>query len=83
MARYVGVATLGTAFTDRQADQLRPYIGEERPGIVVTTDADPAGDKASERAYWQLTARGDNPARLGMPDGQDPAEPCAPAASRR
>ncbi len=74
VARYVGVATLGTAFTDRQADQLRPYIGEERPGIVVATAADPAGDKASERAYWQLTARGDNPARLGMPDGQDPAE---------
>nr|MBA2417209.1 toprim domain-containing protein [Geodermatophilaceae bacterium] len=72
--RYVGAAPLGTAFTDRQADQLRPYIRDGRPGIVVATDADPAGERAAERAYWQLTARGDNPARLAMSDGLDPAD---------
>jgi len=72
--QYAGVATLGTAFTDRQADQLRPHIGADRTGVVVATDADPAGDTAAERAYWQLTARGDNPRRLAMADGFDPAE---------
>ncbi|MBA2554513.1 MAG: toprim domain-containing protein, partial [Geodermatophilaceae bacterium] len=69
-----GVATLGTAFTDRQADQLRPHLGGDHPGVVVATDADPAGDKAAERAYWQLTARGDDPRRLVMADGVDPAD---------
>ncbi|MDQ3735808.1 MAG: toprim domain-containing protein, partial [Actinomycetota bacterium] len=69
----VGVAPLGTAFTDRQADQLRPYIGPDRPGVVVATDADPAGERAAEPAYWQLTARGDNPRRLVMDEGLDPA----------
>ncbi|MGI9093194.1 MAG: hypothetical protein ACR2FF_07095, partial [Mycobacteriales bacterium] len=43
-------------------------------GVVVATDADPAGDKAAERAYWQLTARGDDPRRLVMADGVDPAD---------
>jgi len=71
---YVGVATLGTAFTDRQADQLLPHLSGDHPGVVVATDADAAGDKAAERAYWQLTARGDNPRRLVMADGVDPAD---------
>ena len=70
----VGVAALGTAFTDRQADQLRPYIGADRPGIIVATDADAGGQKAAERAYWQLTARGDDPRRLTMPAEVDPAK---------
>jgi DNA primase catalytic core len=74
---YVGVATLGTAFTDRQADQLLPYLGG-RSGIVVATivatDADTAGQQAAERSYWQLVARGDDPRRLPMADGSDPAD---------
>ncbi len=70
---FVGVAPLGTAFTDRQADQLRPFIGNGKPGIIVATDADRAGQAAAARAYWQLTARGDSPRHLQMPDGQDPA----------
>lgn len=69
----VGVAPLGTAFTDRQADQLRPYLGPGKPGVVVATDADSAGHKAADRAYWQLTCRGGNPTHLVLPDGQDPA----------
>jgi DNA primase catalytic core len=71
---YAGVAPLGTAFTDRQADQLRPWIGNERGGVVVATDADRAGQRAAERAFWQLTARGESPRQLAMPDGLDPAE---------
>ncbi len=70
----VGVAALGTAFTDRQADQLRPYLGAGKAGVIVATDADRAGQQAAGRAFWQLTARGANPRHLVMPDGQDPAE---------
>ena len=69
----VGVAPLGTAFTDAQADSLRTYLGSGRPGVIVATDADEAGQKAAVRAYWQLTARGGNPTHLVMPEGHDPA----------
>ncbi|MDT5023886.1 MAG: hypothetical protein QOE61_312, partial [Micromonosporaceae bacterium] len=71
---HVGVAPLGTAFTDRQANHLLPYIGAGRPGVLVATDADKAGWKAAQRAYWQLTARGDNPGHVLMTDGLDPAK---------
>ena len=71
---HVGVAPLGTAFTDPQADQLTRYIGADRPGITVATDADRAGQQAAARAYWQLTARGDNPRHLIMGEGSDPAQ---------
>ncbi len=71
----VGVATLGTALTDQQADLLGPYIrGGDGPGVLVATDNDPAGQQAAERIYWQLTARGDDPRRLALPDGLDPAD---------
>jgi DNA primase catalytic core len=70
---YAGVASLGTAFTDQQADLLRPYLRDDTP-VVVGTDSDPAGSAAAERAYWQLTARGDNPHQLRLPEGTDPAQ---------
>ncbi|MDP9391633.1 MAG: toprim domain-containing protein, partial [Actinomycetota bacterium] len=70
----VGVATLGTALTDRQADLLRPYIRPDGPGILIATDNDPAGQRAAERIYRQLTARGDDPRRLALPTGLDPAD---------
>ncbi len=69
----VGVAPLGTAFTDTQADQLRPYLPTGRPGVIVATDADQAGHQGAVRAFWQLTARGGNPRHLRLPDGHDPA----------
>jgi DNA primase catalytic core len=71
--KYVGVAPLGTAFTDLQADRLRPFIGRGT-GVIVATDADAAGQQAAQRIFWQLTARGDNPRHLAVPTGQDPAE---------
>ena len=71
--RFVGVAPLGTAFTDSQADALRPYIGVDKPGVTVATDADNAGHTAARRAYWQLVARGDNPQYVAMATGLDPA----------
>ncbi len=70
----VGIATLGTALTDRQADLLRPYIRTAGPGILVATDNDLAGHQAAERMFWQLTTRGDDPRRLALPDGLDPAD---------
>lgn len=72
--QVVGVATLGTAFTDRQVDQLRPYLSDGRPELIVATDNDAADRKAATRAYWQLTARGACPAHLVLPDSQDPAQ---------
>ncbi|SDG04800.1 DNA primase, catalytic core [Blastococcus aurantiacus] len=72
--RTVGVAVLGTALTDRQADLLLPHICQSNPGILVATDHDAAGHRAAERIYWQLTARGDDPRRLAVPDGLDPAD---------
>jgi DNA primase catalytic core len=79
---YVGVAPLGTAFTDTQADALRPYIstrphrdGEpERAPIIVATDNDRAGRQAAHRAFWQLAARGEDPRHLIVPHGKDAAE---------
>ncbi|MGX5653244.1 MobF family relaxase [Geodermatophilus nigrescens] len=73
-AQTVGVATLGTALTERQADLLGRYIGTDGPGVLVATDNDAAGQRAAERIYWQLTGRGDAPRRLSLPDGLDPAD---------
>ncbi|MBI4939798.1 MAG: toprim domain-containing protein, partial [Actinobacteria bacterium] len=75
--RYVGVATLGTALTETQADLLTPHLTPRSSapgsGAVVGTDPDPAGRKAAARAYWLLAARGGAPAQLQLPDGLDPA----------
>jgi DNA primase len=40
----------------------------------VATDADPAGQRAAHRAFWQLAARAEDPRQLRLPDGTDPAE---------
>jgi DNA primase catalytic core len=71
---YVGLAPLGTSFTQAQANELRPYISPERPGVIVATDADLAGEVAAQRAFWMLSARGDTPGHFVMPRGQDPAD---------
>jgi DNA primase len=71
---YVGIAPLGTAFTDAQAEALRPFLGDGKPGIIVATDSDQAGQQAAHRIFWQLTARGDDPRHLVIPAGKDPAE---------
>jgi DNA primase catalytic core len=71
---HVGLACLGTSVTAGQANALRPYVGTQRPGVIVATDADLAGEIAAQRAFWMLTALGDTPRHLAMAGGQDPAE---------
>jgi len=71
---YAGLASLGTSFTDQQANQLRSHVGARRPGVTVATDGDLAGEIAAQRAFWMLTARGDTPRHVRMRDGEDPAD---------
>ena len=75
-ADHVGVAPLGTALTDTQADTLLPYLDTAAgaPGVTVATDPDLAGQLAAERTYWMLTARGADPRHATLPPGQDPAD---------
>jgi len=80
---HVGVAPLGTALTDTQADILT----REHPAkLVVATDPDGAGHLAAERDYWILAARGADPQHAALPRGLDPADvlrTAGPAALRR
>jgi conjugative relaxase-like TrwC/TraI family protein len=84
--RYVGLAPMGTALTNVQADRLAaaanpadraPTPGENKPrhrGIIVATDTDHAGLQAAHHAYWQLVLRGETPRRLAPTGTKDPAE---------
>lgn len=67
--RYVGVAPLGTNLTPEQALQLRHH-----PNILIGTDADPAGDRAADNAFWHLAAHRIDPHRIQLPAGTDPAQ---------
>jgi len=69
---HVGVAPLGTALTDTQADSLTPHLTNPG-GVIVATDGDLAGQLAAERDYWILTARGGDPGHVAFATGQDPA----------
>ena len=64
------VAALGTAFTSEQARLLSRYTKE----VVVTLDADAAGQKATDRAMGILSGAGVKVRVLRIPDGKDPDE---------
>lgn len=64
------VAALGTAFTSEQARLLSRYTKE----VVVTLDADAAGQKATDRAMGILSEAGLGVRVLRIPDGKDPDE---------
>jgi len=64
------VAALGTAFTDEHASLLSRYTSE----IVITFDADSAGQKATERALKIFSKSGLSTKVLRIPDGKDPDE---------
>ncbi|WP_148046155.1 MobF family relaxase [Nocardioides marmoriginsengisoli] len=70
----VGIAPLGTAFTESQAAQFKPYFAADHSRIVVATDPDSAGWLSAQRAFWRLAALGADPRHLAMPDGVDPAD---------
>ena len=64
------VAPLGTAFTMEQANLLARYTKE----IVLTLDADAAGQKAIKRASELLESTGLKTRVVVIPDGKDPDE---------
>ena len=64
------VATLGTALTDSQGRILKKYTGE----IIISYDADTAGQAATMRGLDILNDIGCNVRVLTVPDGKDPDE---------
>ena len=64
------VAALGTSFTEEQAKLLGRYTKE----VVVTLDADDAGEKATERAMKILSSVGVEARILRLPECKDPDE---------
>jgi DNA primase catalytic core len=71
---YVGIAPLGTAFTEAQAAKLKPHLSEDPSRIVIATDPDSAGWQSAQRAFWRLVALRAAPRHLSLPDGVDPAD---------
>jgi DNA primase catalytic core len=71
---YVGIAPLGTAFTEAQAAKLKPYLRDNPHRLVIATDPDPAGWQSAQRAFWRLAALRANPHHLPLPEGVDPAD---------
>jgi len=67
--RYAGVAPLGTALTETQADLLASRA--EGRGWEAQ-DADHAGRRATEQDFWLLQARQVD--ARALPTGQDPAQ---------
>lgn len=64
------VATLGTAITPQQANKMKRY-GEE---VVISYDADGAGQKATMKAINLLSEAGIRARVLNIPDAKDPDE---------
>lgn len=64
------VASLGTALTESQGRILKKYAEE----IVISYDADTAGQAATQRGLGILSDIGCNVRVLTVPDGKDPDE---------
>ncbi|MBQ6847393.1 MAG: DNA primase [Clostridia bacterium] len=64
------VAPMGTAFTEEQASLLSRYTKE----IILTMDADEAGQKAIKRAAGILEKTGLKVRVISIPNGKDPDE---------
>lgn len=62
------VASLGTALTDNQAKLLKKYFDE----VIISYDADSAGQKATIRGLEVLQKTGFRIKVLSIPDGKDP-----------
>lgn len=64
------VASLGTALTKNQARLLKRYTG----GVILSYDADEAGQAAAERGMDILAQEGLRVKILRLPEGKDPDE---------
>ena len=64
------VATLGTAITPQQANVMKQYASE----VVISYDADGAGQKATMKAINLLGEAGVTARVLNIPDAKDPDE---------
>lgn len=64
------VAACGTSFTDEQAKLLSRYANQ----IIVTMDADSAGEKSTDRTIRILQKTGMTIRVLRLPDAKDPDE---------
>lgn len=62
------VASMGTAFTDGQAKQIRKYTDT----LVIARDADKAGQKSASEAVETCLRNGIKPFYLPFPEGEDP-----------
>jgi len=71
----VGLAPMGTALTVDQIKLLLRHVSltKGRDRIVVATDADAAGWKSAQAAFWNLTTADLDPTCLVLPEGLDPA----------
>jgi DNA primase len=72
----IGVAPMGTALTTGQVKQLLSHVRLANGGrsrIAVATDADAAGWRAAQVAYWLLTAADLDPSYVRLPQGLDPS----------
>lgn len=70
--QLVGLAAIGTAFTDQYAHHLLAAVGD--PAICLALDADQAGQAATE-AVWRKLTEGQprDIVATGLPAGTDPA----------
>ncbi|WP_281258394.1 AAA family ATPase [Nocardioides gansuensis] len=71
----IGLAPMGTALTTHQIKILLRHLspGSGRDRVAVATDADVAGWKAAQTAFWNLTTADLDPTVLALPAGLDPA----------
>lgn len=64
------VATLGTALTEEHVRFLRRFVEK----VVLTYDADEAGQRAAERSIQRFMAQEVDLRILSLPNGKDPAD---------
>ncbi|MGH3275925.1 MAG: toprim domain-containing protein [Streptosporangiaceae bacterium] len=72
--QYVGVTPCGTALTSQHAAALQRAADLAATGVRVAFDSDPAGRRASVRAYRILSRITAKTSAVVQPDGRDPAQ---------
>ncbi|TWE07376.1 toprim domain-containing protein [Rudaeicoccus suwonensis] len=70
-----GIAPLGTALTDAQADKIAAAARtREDRRVWVATDNDAGGRRQVETDFWKFTGRGLDVREIGLAAGADPAQ---------